>query len=69
VLFGDETYVEERRLLEPRSNATFEHRLDLNELGRFPDGFVGAVTLASMGEIRSEVDWLIDDLVNQVGNT
>jgi hypothetical protein len=55
--------------LEPRTNATFEHRLDRNEIDRFAGGFVGVVTLASVGEIRSEVDRFHDDLVDQVGTT
>jgi hypothetical protein len=68
-LYGDETDVGERQAVEPRSSATFEHRLDRDEIARFADGVVGVVQLASGTVIRSEVERFHPDLVEDVGKT
>lgn len=68
-VFGDETDSGERREIEPRSNVSFESRLGRDDIAEVESGFVGVVRLASGVEVRSAVERLHPDLVEQVGTS
>jgi hypothetical protein len=67
VLFGDMHHITDRREVAPRASATFAHRLNRAGLANFAEGFIGIVTLASGMQLRSGVEYLNEDLVEQVG--